>query len=202
MGAAGASQSPLKLVLLGQKNVGKTAIFNRYLYDEFIKTSMTIGAYFGTKPCPVDGHNYSLAIWDTAGEEKFDSLTSIYCRKARAALVVYDVTSLDSFNSLPRWVEKVRNVAAPNCTIVIVGNKADLVAEHPNVRQVDTAEARRYAHSINAELFEVSAKSGDGVPEAFQRVVAMAIEEDPDMGPAPATVIGKETKKDSEGCPC
>jgi Ras-related protein Rab-6A len=58
----------LKLVLLGHKNVGKTCIFNRYVYDKFGRTSMTIGAYFGMKECPLDGRTVSLAIWDTAGE--------------------------------------------------------------------------------------------------------------------------------------
>ncbi len=79
----------LKLVLLGHKNVGKTSVFNRYVYEEFGKTSMTIGAYFGMKLCKVGDRSCNLAIWDTAGEEKFDSLTNFYCRQARAALVCY-----------------------------------------------------------------------------------------------------------------
>ncbi len=80
----------LKLVLLGRSAVGKTSIFNRYVYNEFTKTSMTIGAYFGMKTLslPNPGHStnpsepanltVNLAIWDTAGEEKFDSLTNFY----------------------------------------------------------------------------------------------------------------------------
>eukprot|EP00456_Euglypha_rotunda_P024900 TRINITY_DN2026_c0_g1_i20.p1 TRINITY_DN2026_c0_g1~~TRINITY_DN2026_c0_g1_i20.p1 ORF type:complete len:110 (-),score=17.83 TRINITY_DN2026_c0_g1_i20:11-340(-) len=83
----------LKLVLLGHKNVGKTSLFNRYVYDEWGKTSMTIGAYFGMKQCKVNERSVNLAIWDTAGEEKFDSLTNFYCRNARAALICYDITS-------------------------------------------------------------------------------------------------------------
>lgn len=58
---------------------GKTSIFNRYVYDEFGNTSMTIGAYFGMKQCKVGDKNCNLAIWDTAGEEKFDSLTN-FCQ--------------------------------------------------------------------------------------------------------------------------
>lgn len=193
-------QAYLKLVLLGYKNVGKTSIFNRYLYDEFIKTSMTIGAYFGMKNCVVGGVSHSLAIWDTAGEEKFDSLTSFYCRKARAALVCYDMTSLESFNSLPRWVDKVRNEASPHCAIIIVGNKADLVADRPGMRQVDTAEARRYAHSINAELFEVSARTGAGVEAAVQRVVELALQADPELGPARQSLLDQPEKE--KGCSC
>jgi small GTP-binding protein len=63
---------------------GKTSIFNRYVYDEFGKTSMTIGAYFGMKQCKVGDKNCNLAIWDTAGEEKFDSLTNFCQRHSEA----------------------------------------------------------------------------------------------------------------------
>ena len=83
------SSVDLKLVLLGHKNVGKTSIFNRYVYDEFGRTSMTIGAYFGMKQLTIKEKIVNLAIWDTAGEEKFDSLTSFYCRGAACALVCY-----------------------------------------------------------------------------------------------------------------
>ena len=170
------SQADLKLVLLGHKNVGKTSIFNRYLYDEFGKTSMTIGAYFGMKACRVHNKPCNLAIWDTAGEEKFDSLTSFYCRNARAALVCYDITSYESFKRLDKWISKVEVEAEPGCCIVIVGNKLDIVEQNPALRQVDFSEAKRYAASVNAEVIEVSAKTGAQVNKAFARVVELCMQ--------------------------
>eukprot|EP00808_Paulinella_micropora_P005517 g5728.t1 len=168
----------LKLVLLGHKSVGKTCLFNRYVYDEWGHTSMTIGAYFGMKQMRVNGRQVNLAIWDTAGEEKFDSLTNFYCRGAKAALICYDVTDEKSFNNkgLSKWVDKIKNEAEENCVILIVGNKLDLVETDPNLRQVNLAEAQRYAKSVGAHVIEASAKSGQNIDKIFQTVVQLALE--------------------------
>lgn len=125
-----------KVVLLGAKNVGKTSVFNRYVYDEFGETQMTIGAYFATKTVDVDAvgsaspSQVQLAVWDTAGEERFDSLTNFYCRQSRAALVVYDVTDRASFAALDRWCDKVVAEAHERCVVILVGNKVDAVPGH------------------------------------------------------------------------
>jgi small GTP-binding protein len=167
----------LKLVLLGHKNVGKTSLFNRYIYDEYGKTSMTIGAYFGMKQCRVRDRSCNLAIWDTAGEEKFDSLTNFYCRNARAALVCYDITSQETFQKLQRWVDKVTSEAEENCVMIIVGNKLDIVEANPELRQVDTAAAEQYATSVGAQVVEVSAKSGKNVNDIFEKLVSRCFDQ-------------------------
>jgi len=160
----------IKVVLLGHKNVGKTSIFNRYVYDDFGKTSMTIGAYFAMKQCRIKEKSYNLAIWDTAGEEKFDSLTNFYCRNARAALICYDITNYGTFQGLQRWVDKIAMEAEPNCAIIIVGNKFDLVENDPDSRKVEFSEAKRYAKSIGAEVYEASAATGKNVNDLFTKV--------------------------------
>jgi len=170
----------LKLVLLGHKNVGKTSIFNRYVYDEFGKTSMTIGAYFGLKQCKVGDKAVNLQIWDTAGEEKFDSLTNFYCRSARASLICYDITNYSTFEGLQRWVDKITQEAEKNCAVILVGNKLDIAEENPAHRRVDATEAKRYAASVNAILVETSAKSGQGVNEIFAQLVQMCFERQSD----------------------
>jgi len=174
----------LKLILLGHKNVGKTSVFNRYIHDEFGQTTMTIGAYFGMKQCNLPDRSCNLAIWDTAGEEKFDSLTNFYCRNARAALICYDITNYESFQGLGRWVEKIHNEAEPNCAILIIGNKADVVEDREDLRKVSLAEAKRYASSINAHVLEASAKSGKNIREAFEQVVRMCFERQELIGTA------------------
>lgn len=164
----------LKLVLLGNSHVGKTSVFNRYVYGEFTHTSETIGAYFGMREIPMKDVTCNLAIWDTAGEEKFDSLTNFYCRFARAALIVYDVTSVASFNNLDRWVEKVNSEAEKGCAYILVGNKLDLVESNPALRQVPRATAERFAVSVGAMFMEVSAKTGTSVNHVFESVVQRA----------------------------
>lgn len=166
----------IKVIILGHKNVGKTSIFNRYIYDDFGKTSMTIGAYFHMKQCRIKERTYNLAIWDTAGEEKFDSLTNFYCRNAKAALVCYDITDYSTFEGLQRWVDKVQKEADEKCALVIVGNKLDLVETHNDLRRVDLKEAQRYAKSVNADLFELSAASGKNVQDAFTKLVLLSLQ--------------------------
>lgn len=190
----------LKLVLLGHKNVGKTCIFNRYVYDKFGKTSMTIGAYFGMKECKVDGSTVNLAIWDTAGEEKFDSLTNFYCRGARAAVICYDVTNKDTFNGLARWVDKVTSQAHESCAIVLVGNKLDIVESDPSLRKVGAAEAKSYAQSIGADFMEASAQSATNVTPAFEKVVRSSFIKGGEIPDPNATGIDIADSQNSVGC--
>jgi len=204
--SGGGGAVDIKVVLLGHKNVGKTSIFNRYVYDDFGKTSMTIGAYFAMKQCRIKDKSYNLAIWDTAGEEKFDSLTNFYCRNAKAAIICYDITSLATFTGLQRWVDKISMEAEQNCAIVIVGNKFDLVEDNPDMRKVDFGDAKKFAKQIGAEAFEVSACTGKNVGEIFNKVVLTCLQRQgcpnsravaPDNNKVQP---GKEKSKESSSC--
>lgn len=164
-------------MLLGNKNSGKTSIFNRYVYDEFGDTHSTIGAYFGMKQCKIGGEPCNLAIWDTAGEEKFDSLTNFYCRNARVAMLCYDITCLSSFESLRRWITKVKSEAERDCVMIIIGNKLDLVQSTPDEREVPREMADKFAKSIGCMLVEASAKTGKHINEGFHRVVMESLKQ-------------------------
>uniref|UniRef100_A0A6A7GAK5 Ras-related protein Rab-24-like n=1 Tax=Hirondellea gigas TaxID=1518452 RepID=A0A6A7GAK5_9CRUS len=165
------AENALKVVLLGMKNVGKTCIFNRYVNNEYPETRMTIGAYYANKECRIGKMNYSLAIWDTAGEERFDALTSFYCRGSRCAIICYDLTNWNSFANLERWVKKVKDVA-PDCAIVFAGNKLDIIEEDPTKRAVELEEAQRFASSMDANIVEVSAKTGQNIPQIFEEAIS------------------------------
>ncbi len=91
-------------------------------------------------------------------------------------IIPLDITSLESFTNLQRWVDKVVSEAERNAAIVIVGNKLDLVESNPSLRRVDTKEAMRYAAKINATLFESSAKNGMNVDQIFETLVNHALE--------------------------
>ncbi len=157
------------------------------MYEEFGKTTMTIGAYFAMKQCKLkNGRSKNLAIWDTAGEEKFDSLTNFYCRDACAALVCYDVTDKSSFDNIQKWVNKVKMEADPNCAMLLVGNKIDLLKNSPESRQVELSKVQKYADSLGVKVYEVSAKSGVNIDKIFTQVVELAVQ----MAPSKSYGVG------------
>jgi small GTP-binding protein len=161
----------LKLVLLGNPGVGKTAIVCRYLYDNFGETTSTIGASFALRRIEAAGSTCNVGIWDTAGQERFDSLSSFYCRGARAALVVYDCTDRSSFDAVQsKWIRKVESEAEPGCHICIVGTKADLLRDGA-APVVSPEEVAALARKYGADAFETSALDGEGIAETFVSAV-------------------------------
>jgi small GTP-binding protein len=165
------SNADLKLVLLGNASTGKTCLFNRYIYKDFGKTSITIGAYYSLRL----HQGRCVAVWDTSGEEKFGSLTSFYTRNAHCCIICFDLTDANSFLALEKWVSKIVNEGVVDCVIAIVGTKLDIVQQNPSLRKVDSAQAKAYAKSLNAIYSETSAKSGLNVEGLFQKVIDTAI---------------------------
>jgi len=162
----------LKLVLLGQPGVGKTCLVYRYLYNTFGETISTIGASFAMKKVEANGRTCNLGIWDTAGQERFDSLSSFYCRGARAAIICFDLTDRASFEIIQtKWIKKVADEAEQGCHICLVGTKADLVQAGIATRAVRKEEVDALAAKHQADVFETSAKAGQGVGDIFQCIV-------------------------------
>lgn len=89
----------------------------------------------------IGGKSTKLQIWDTAGQERFRSVTRSYYRGAAGALLVYDITSRDSFNALANWLRDARTLSSPNIVILLVGNKKDL----EDSREVTFTEASQFA---------------------------------------------------------
>eukprot|EP01132_Coremiostelium_polycephalum_P009998 gene9998-12261_t len=156
----------VKLVLLGEMNTGKTCISSRLVRNEFGPTDSTIGAAFLVKNMVVDNINVKLEIWDTAGQERYRSLTPMYYRGASAAVIVYDITKRNTFETLKRWVSELQKHAAPNLILALAGNKLDL----PN-REVTVDEVNRYVAELGGGLFyETSAATGQNVNELFVEI--------------------------------
>jgi small GTP-binding protein len=114
----------------------------------------------------VDGDTIRLQIWDTAGQERFHSISKSYFRSAVGAILVYDITSLTSFDSLMDWLPDLQTLAVPNAYILIVGNKADLEAQ----RLVAPGIVREFAEKHGLVAVETSAATGKGITEAFARL--------------------------------
>jgi small GTP-binding protein len=174
--------------MIGDASVGKTSLFNRLIDHRFNDTeASTVGASWHSYVTPVDGREATFEIWDTAGEEKFRSLTPIYFRTAQGGVVVYDVTNRKSFDALEGWVDAFINHAGTDAAVVIVGNKCDA-----DGRVVSVAEAQRWVNLRQFPLFHTSAKTGDGVEEPF-RCVAQAVARL--RVPAPVTVYAPKEEK-------
>lgn len=112
----------VKLVLLGDMNVGKTSLLHRYTERRFKDTVSTVGGAFFLK----QWGPYNISIWDTAGREQFHGLGSMYCRGADAIILTYDVTNWQSLVELEERFLSLTDTANPDCIYAIVGNKADL----------------------------------------------------------------------------
>eukprot|EP01099_Mayorella_cantabrigiensis_P007637 TRINITY_DN685_c0_g1_i1.p1 TRINITY_DN685_c0_g1~~TRINITY_DN685_c0_g1_i1.p1 ORF type:complete len:208 (-),score=44.27 TRINITY_DN685_c0_g1_i1:27-650(-) len=164
----GEKEIDAKVVLLGNAGVGKTSLALRYVQDVYqVDQTSTIGASFMTKRIYVDSQNIKLQIWDTAGQERFRSMAPMYYRSAAIAILVYDITSRESFDSVKGWYRELNDRYSGGIVVGIAGNKEDLPPEY---RQVTAKEAQDYADSIDAIFFETSAKADTGIKEMFTAI--------------------------------
>eukprot|EP00794_Sanderia_malayensis_P011300 gene11300-12481_t len=156
-----------KLVFLGEQSVGKTSLITRFMYDSFDSTyQATIGIDFLSKTMYLEDRTVRLQIWDTAGQERFRSLIPSYIRDSSAAVVVYDISSTNSFEQTDRWVEEVRAERGLDVIVMLVGNKTDLTEK----RRVSTEMGERKARELEVMFIETSAKSGHNVKQLFRKV--------------------------------
>ncbi|XP_069747901.1 ras-related protein Rab-6A isoform X1 [Narcine bancroftii] len=158
-----------KLVFLGEQSVGKTSLITRFMYDSFDNTyQATIGIDFLSKTMYLEDRTIRLQLWDTAGQERFRSLIPSYIRDSAAAVVVYDITNVNSFQQTTKWIDDVRTERGSDVIIMLVGNKTDLADK----RQVAIEEGERKAKELNVMFIETSAKAGYNVKQLFRRVAA------------------------------
>jgi small GTP-binding protein len=157
-------KSHIKLVVLGEGRVGKTSLTLRYVQNKFAdREESTINASYLEKDISLGKSRRKLAIWDTAGQEKFSAVAPIYYRDAEGAVLVYDITMKESFPKVNKWLQELREHAGDEIILAIVGNKMD----KENERQIDKGVAEEYARRNNAKHFETSAKMGKGIEEVF-----------------------------------
>lgn len=155
-----------KVVIVGEANVGKSAIVLRFVSNDFVESATsTIGAAFLTKTIVTDRAIIKLNLWDTAGAERYRSLAAMYYRGVDVGLICYDVTDRKSFAEVQSyWIHKLREeVSGDGIRICIIGNKKDLAEQ----REVTEAEGMALAQSFGFYFFETSALTGEGVQEVF-----------------------------------
>ena len=154
----------LKYIIIGDAAVGKSNLLLRYAHGQFKpEYQLTIGVEFGAKNIQINNKVFRIQIWDTAGQENFRSITRAYYKNSVCALVVYDISSRDSFNNVSTWIEDCKNQSPKTIFMVLVGNKCDL----NDKRQVTAEEGKDLADRNEMLFFETSAKEGINVEEIF-----------------------------------
>ena len=157
----------VKIVLLGNINVGKTSIASRYCKNIFNEHHINTigGAYQQQKVILNNGAAVKLHIWDTSGQERFRAMTNLYYRDAQVAILTYDVTSESSFSGIEFWITELKyKVENDNMILCLVGNKCDV---NENERKVQKLNGKKFAEDNNMLFFETSAKTGEGVKDLF-----------------------------------
>eukprot|EP00486_Rosalina_sp_Unknown_P014438 CAMPEP_0201594600 /NCGR_PEP_ID=MMETSP0190_2-20130828/191870_1 /ASSEMBLY_ACC=CAM_ASM_000263 /TAXON_ID=37353 /ORGANISM="Rosalina sp." /LENGTH=268 /DNA_ID=CAMNT_0048054281 /DNA_START=100 /DNA_END=906 /DNA_ORIENTATION=+ len=141
----------LKVIILGESGVGKTALLNHYVSNQFIEDyKATIGADFMTKDIEVENNLITLQMWDTAGQERFRALGNAFYRGADAAILVYDITDSSTFQKIDEWKSSFINLNSDKgdgeFPILLLGNKDDLASQS---RQVDSSAGRSTFQKID-----------------------------------------------------
>ena len=165
----------LKSILIGNVNVGKTSILNRFLVNKFSNEySSSIGVEFKVKSIPINENTTAdLQIWDTCGQEKFRTITRQYYQNSNAVILVFDLTTKSSFDDVLSWINDIKEFGPKDCLIIIVGNKLDLY----NQRCISFEQSVDLAKKLDMDYFEVSAKTGQGVKFMFDILVRSLVKQ-------------------------
>ena len=147
----------LKVILLGDVGVGKTNIISRYLSGEFNPSlNPTVGSSYGEKRIKKEGITYLLKVWDTVGQEKYNSITKLFVQGSHIIILVYSIDNLHSFQKLDFWHNFIKNTLKDDTYILaVIGNKRDLYENE----LVTEEEGKKYAEKMNANYALLSAKT-------------------------------------------
>ena len=152
-----------KIVILGDTSVGKSSILYRYYHDKFNDNfETTIGASFYSK----DIMNIKFQMWDVAGQERYKSLTPMYYRNADIALIIFDITNIETFTKAKYWINELEKYISTPIKNILIGNKYDLIENE----KVSYNMIKEYCASNNLNFFYTSAKTNFNINEIFDYV--------------------------------
>ena len=169
-----------KLSLIGDNGVGKTSMSQMYVHGIFkADYKATIGTYISKKECEFKelGTSVRFMIWDLAGQSQFERLWPDYLTDSRAGIIVYDITSRESFEHVKKWYDIITRVALPHIVLILVGNKVDLNSS----RVVSIEEGMELAKELGIYYMETSAKTNENIYDVFEwialQIINMKIDE-------------------------
>nr|XP_013055832.1 ras-related protein Rab-44 isoform X8 [Anser cygnoides] len=164
------------VLFVGDSHVGKTSFLYRLHANTFNPhLTATVGLDYQVKSLIVDNKHFALRLWDSAGQERYHSITKQFFRKADGVVLMYDITSQYSFADVRYWLSCIQEGAEDGVTILLLGNKTDCATE----RQVPTQEAERLAEEYQLIFYECSAASGHNVAESMVSLIrSLKVRED------------------------
>ena len=165
-------KNEIKILLLGDSGVGKTSIFRKYLENKYEgNKTATVGVDLVTKNYNYKNENYTIQLFDTAGQERFKGITKSYFHMSDYYFVVFDLTNKISLDSIPGWLELLKE-EKENPKYIILGNKDDLKKNQIPEEEINEALENLNNININGEKFlKVSAKSGKNIDYAFKYMI-------------------------------
>jgi len=156
-----------KVVLIGDSGSGKSSVLLRFADNTFLESMMsTIGVDFKIQTLKIGPENVKLQIWDTAGQEKFKTITSTYYRGSNGVVLVFDVTNEESFLNIQKWLSDVDKATDKSVFKILVGNKADMI----DTRKVSQSQAEAYSQAMGIPYIETSAKEGTNIQATFEQL--------------------------------
>ena len=190
----------IKIMALGESTVGKTSFILKYtqniFQEEFIAT---IGIDYHTKFLEIDNIKYRIDFFDTAGQEKYNSISSNSIKKADGVLLMYDITKKESYDKISKWMTSIKEYKDDNFPILLIGNKSDLEDE----RQITEEEGKQLANNYNIDFMEISIKENKNVDKAALAIINKVIEKQKDkLKECEDKIELKNVKKEKKKCKC
>ena len=163
-----------KIILIGEPGVGKTSIMSKYISNEFKSSyQSTLGVEFKSKEIYIDNSSCArLKIWDTCGQERFRSITRQYFKNSNGVFLVFDLTNGETLKKINVWLRDIKdNINDDDCVIFLIGNKMDVKTRDISISE----EAKQFANDKKINYYEVSAKTGTGVINVFEKITKKMI---------------------------
>jgi len=153
----------LKILTLGNRDVGKSCFISRYIDDKFQETYlMTVGFDVKTKDIVLNNKSYKIAMYDTAGQERFKSMAYNVIKNSDGIILIFSITNQDSFDAIAEWMKNIRDAKPKEFPVVLLGNKIDLEDE----RVISKQEGEELAQKYELSFYETSNKTGENIEKS------------------------------------